>query len=155
MTQVRTNGRAARWIGLPLAAVGTVVLVAACGDTSTASSTGSGATAATGSTATAPAAGTTDALATCLAQNGVTLPEGGGPGAGGAPPSGSNTPPSDGTQGGPQGGGGQAGGGQAGGATGADQAPPGVDASTWAAAQKACASLAPTPPSGSGAPAAG
>ena len=74
----------------------------------------------------------------CLEDNGVTMPEppAGGAGAprqGGTPPSGA--PAAGGGQGGP------------GGTPG--QAPPGVDATTWAAAQKACADLAPTPPDGS------
>ena len=62
-------------------------------------------------------------------------------GDGGAPPQG-GTPPS----------GAPAAGGGSGGA--APQAPPGVDGDTWAAAQEACADLAPTPPDGS-APTAG
>ena len=78
----------------------------------------------------------------CLEDNGVTMPEppAGGAGAprqGGTPPSGA--PAAGGGQGGP------------GGSPG--QAPPGVDATTWAAAQKACADLAPTPPDGSAPPA--
>ena len=78
----------------------------------------------------------------CLEDNGVTMPEppAGGAGAprqGGTPPSGA--PAAGSGQGGPGG--------------TPVQAPPGVDATTWAAAQKACADLAPTPPDGSAPPA--
>jgi hypothetical protein len=71
----------------------------------------------------------------CLEENGVTMPEPPG-GGGGVPPQG-GTPPS----GAPAAGGGPGG--------VARQAPPGVDGDTWAAAQEACADLAPTPPDGS------
>jgi hypothetical protein len=135
-----------RWthlIGVPVAAVSLAGLVA-CGSgatsSTTSSSTGSGAQASTSDTAMAT-------YSSCLAKNGVTLPQrgtdGGGAAGGGAnggsPPTG--TPPA----GGPGGSGGQGGSGQA---SGAMAAPPGVDATKWTAAQKACAQYAPTPPSG-------
>jgi hypothetical protein len=139
-----------RWrlVLVPVAAVGLAGLVA-CG-------TG----AATASSAGAPDDTAMAAFASCMAENGVTLPERGasdggpaagsgagtggagggaaGPGAGGAgsaagPGPGGVSPPS----GAPQAGG--AGGG------GAMPAPPGVDATAWAAAQEACAQYAPTP----------
>jgi hypothetical protein len=124
-----------RLIGVPVAAVGLAGLVA-CGTgaatTTTSSSTGSGAQAGTSDTA-------MQAFASCLAENGVTLPQrgSGGDADGGSRPTG--TPPTGApTAGGP---------GQGGGAI----APPGVDPTTWAAAQKACAQYAPTPPSGTAA----
>jgi hypothetical protein len=148
MTTARTYGRTARWIGVPLAGAGLVAL-AACGTGTTANAAG----AATGGAANATAA-SSDAFATCMAQNGVTLPErptgggapggaapdGAGPGGGGVPPTGA--PPA-----------GAAGGGAApaAGAAGGGAAPPGVDAATWKAAQQACASVAPTPPGAAGA----
>ena len=128
-----------RLIGVPVAAVSLAGLVA-CGtgtaSTTTSSSTGSGA----GASDTAM-----QAFASCLAENGVTLPQrgagGGTGGAGGTPSTGtpSTGAPTAGGAGGP---------GQGGGAM---TAPPGVDATTWAAAQKACAQYAPTPPSGTAA----
>ena len=129
-----------RWrlILVPVAAVGLAGLVA-CG-------TG----AAKASSAGAPDDTAKAAFASCMAENGVTLPErgapdggpaaGGGAGPGGAgggaagPGAGGASPPS----GAPQAGG--AGGG------GAMPAPPGVDATAWAAAQEACAQYAPTAP---------
>jgi hypothetical protein len=142
-------GPRGRWIRLVVAPVGALALVglAACGtgtDTSTTSAATSSSAAAQPSTA--DDADDTDAdladYRSCLEDNGVTMPEppAGGAGAprqGGTAPSGA--PAAGGGQGGP------------GGSPG--QAPPGVDATTWAAAQKACADLAPTPPDGS-APAA-
>ncbi len=126
-----------RLIGVPVAAVSLAGLVA-CGtgatSTTTSSSTGSGAQAGTSNTAMA-------AFASCMAENGVTLPQRGTDG-GGTPPTG--TPPAGGT-GGSGGPGGAAPGGAGGGAM---AAPAGVDATTWAAAQKACAQYAPNPPSG-------
>jgi hypothetical protein len=125
-----------RLIGIPVAAVGLAGLVA-CGtgaaSTTTSSSTGSGAQAGTSDTA-------MQAFASCMAENGVTLPQrGAGGGAdGGSPPTG--TPPTGAPTAGGAGGPGQGGGAMA--------APPGVDATTWAAAQKACAQYAPTPLSG-------
>jgi hypothetical protein len=125
-----------RLIGIPVAAVGLAGLVA-CGSgaasTTTSSSTGSGAQAGTSDTA-------MQAFASCMAENGVTLPQrGAGGGAdGGSPPTG--TPPTGAPTAGGAGGPGQGG--------GARSAPPGVDATTWATAQKACAQYAPTPPSG-------
>jgi hypothetical protein len=125
-----------RLIGIPVAAVGLAGLVA-CGSgaasTTTSSSTGSGAQAGTSDTA-------VQAFASCMAENGVTLPQRGAGGGtdGGSPPTG--TPPTGAPTAGGAGGPGQGGGAMA--------APPGVDATTWAAAQKACAQYAPTPPSG-------
>jgi hypothetical protein len=101
-----------RLIGVPVAAVSLVGL-AACG---------------TDAASTTPSNTAMAAFASCMAENGVTLPQRGD--GGGSPPTG--TPPA----GGP---------GQNGGAM---AAPSGVDATTWAAAQKACAQYAPTPPSG-------
>jgi hypothetical protein len=119
-----------RLIGVPVAAASLAGLVA-CG-TDAASTT-------TSNTAMA-------AFASCMAENGVTLPQRGD--GGGSPPTG--TPPAGGTgegAGGP--GGSAAGGGGRPGQNGGAMAPPsGVDATTWAAAQKACAQYAPTPPSG-------
>jgi hypothetical protein len=144
-------GPRGRWIRLVVAPVGALALVglAACGtgtDTSTTSAGTSSSAAAQPSTADdgddADDADDADSdladYRSCLEDNGVTMPEppSGGAGAprrGGTPPSGA--PAAGGGQGGP------------GGTPG--QAPPGVDATTWAAAQKACADLAPTPPDGS------
>jgi hypothetical protein len=122
---------------VPVAAIGLAGLVA-CG-------TG----AATGSTAGAPDDTAMAAFASCLAENGVTLPERGAPdgGAGGAGSAG-------GTAGGAGGGAAGPGAGAADGgspptgappAGGTQPAPPGVDATAWAAAQEACAQYAPTP----------
>ncbi len=119
-------------IGIPVAAVGLACL-AACGGGTT--STGSGSQ---------PSATAMQAFASCMAENGVTLPKRGNEPGGGSPPS---AAPSAGGAGGgtrPS----RAGGGTP--ATGAPrvggrmQAPAGVDATTWAAAQKACAQYAPT-----------
>ena len=137
-------GPRGRWIRLVVAPVGALALVglAGCGtDTSTTSAATSSSAAAQSSTADDSADDADSDLAdyrSCLADNGVTMPEppadgGGAPRQGGTPPSAA-----------PAGGGGQGG---PGGTPG--QAPPGVDATTWAAAQKACADLAPTPPDGS------
>ena len=141
-------GPRGRWIRLVVAPVGALALVglAACGtDTSTTSAATSSSAAAQPSTADDSADADADDAdsdladyRSCLEDNGVTMPEppAGGAGAprqGGTPPSGA--PAAGGGQGGP------------GGSPG--QAPPGVDATTWAAAQKACADLAPTPPDGS------
>src|SRR5690242_5395324 len=142
--RLSTNAHPARRLRLilvPLAAVGLAGLVA-CG-------TGS---APTGSTGSAPDDTAMAAFASCLAENGVTLPERGAPdgGAGGAGSAGGAVGP------------GGAGGGTAGPGAGAADggspppgappaegdlpAPPGVDAAAWAAAQEACAQYAPTPP---------
>ena len=141
-------GPRGRWIRLVVAPVGALALVglAACGTgTTTTSAATSSSAAAQPSTADDSAADDADDAdsdladyRSCLEDNGVTLPEppadsGAAPRQGGTPPSGA--PAAGGGQGGP------------GGSPG--QAPPGVDATTWAAAQKACADLAPTPPDGS------
>ena len=151
MTDIRTPLRH-RWIRVIAAPVGVVALVglAACGTSTDTTS----AAAASSAVAAQPSAADDDTdgddtdgdddtdmadYRTCLEENGVTMPEPPA-GGGGAPPQG-GTPPS----GAPAAGG-------SGGA--ARQAPPGVDGDTWAAAQEACADLAPTPPDGS-APTAG
>ena len=141
-------GPRGRWIRLVVAPVGALALVglAACGTgTTTTSAATSSSAAAQPSTAddtdNADADDADSDLAdyrSCLEDNGVTMPEmpadgGGAPRQGGTPPSGA--PAAGGGRGGP------------GGSPG--QAPPGVDATTWAAAQKACADLTPTPPDGS------
>ena len=127
MSRIRTV-RWSRWVAAPLGAVALVGL-AACG-------TGTEASAAGGSAAQArPSDAAMEAYASCLQQNGVTLPE--RPDGDGGPPDGdAGTPP----PGAPR----------AGGRGGPDpaQAPPGVDAATWSAAQEACADLAPAPPGG-------
>jgi hypothetical protein len=125
--------RWSRLIGAPVAAVSLAGLVA-CG---------------TGAASTTTSNTAMTAFASCLAENGVTLPQRGDDGGpngggtdGGSPPTG--TPPAGGT-----GGSGSSGGAGAPAQNGgAMAAPPGVDATTWAAAQKACAQYAPTPPSG-------
>jgi hypothetical protein len=128
-----TSRRLTRLAALPVAGVALVGLVA-CGSGTT--TTTSGSTASSGT----PSAGTTSddsAFRTCLEQNGVTAPAGTGEGR--TPPSGASgaggTPPA----GAPHAGAGQ---------PGSRQAPPGVDADTWAAARAACADLAPAVPSG-------
>jgi hypothetical protein len=128
-----------------------VLGLAACSQPAAAPSTRA-TTSDTASTSTAdPAAGDPagtpdrEAFRSCLAENGITLPErgadgdrpappdGAGPGAGGTPPSGAPAAPADGTA--PQAG-----------DRGTPPAPDGVDADTWAAAQQACTDLVPTPP---------
>jgi hypothetical protein len=152
MTDIRTLRRD-RWTRVIAAPVGVVALVglAACG-TSTdtgATSTGTASSVAAEPSATDDGDDTDDtdlaAYRSCMEENGVTMPErpAGGAGArpeGGRPPQGgaplSGAPAAGGAQG------------------GAGQAPPGVDSVAWAAAQEACADLAPTPPDGT-APAEG
>ncbi|HEX5813636.1 MAG TPA: hypothetical protein VFY38_16130 [Pseudonocardia sp.] len=145
-------GPRGRWIRLVAAPVGALALVglAACGTGTDTSTTSAGTSSAAAQPSTADEAGDTDDAdaddgdtdladyRSCLEDNGVTMPEppaggAGVPRQGGTPPSGA--PAAGGRQGGP------------GGTPG--QAPPGVDATTWAAAQKACADLAPTSPDGS------
>jgi hypothetical protein len=154
MIDIRTPRRARRWSRLVAAPVGVVALVGlAAGGTST--DTGTSAASSGGTPTSAPSAaqgaagGPSDsamaAYTSCLAENGVTLPErparGSGAQQGGTPPSGAPTAGDGGPGGGPGGPG-------AGGGPGT--APEGVDADTWAAAQQACADLAPTPPDGGG-----
>jgi hypothetical protein len=139
---------------VPLAVAGLLGL-AACSQLAVASSTGSTPTgsAAAGSAATGTA--DRDAFRSCLADNGVEVPEppAGGPGAdpnGRAGTSGGTAPtgaPGAGASpdGGPPDGAGHQGAGPAG---GADRVPPGVDAQAWAAAQQACADLRPAAPTG-------
>ncbi|MBL8924699.1 MAG: hypothetical protein JNM77_00465 [Pseudonocardia sp.] len=158
MIDTRIGGRG-RWIRLVAAPVGALALVglAACGTatgTSTTSAATSSSAAAEPSTADGDDADSDLAdYRSCLEDNGVTMPAppSGGVGAprqGGTPPSGA--PAAGGEQGGTPPSGAPAAGGEQGGPGGKPgQAPPGVDATTWAAAQKACADLAPTPPDGS------
>ena len=130
-----------RWrlIMVPVAAAGLAGLVA-CGTA-----------AATASSAGAPDDAAMAAFASCMAENGVTLPERGAPdgGTGGAGSAGGAAAGSGGAGGaaGPGAGGASPppGAPQAGGA-GPMPAPPGVDATAWAAAQEACAQYAPTSP---------
>jgi len=139
--------RRLRLILAPVAAVSLAGLVA-CGSTSTSSGSGSG-----------PSDAAMQAFSSCMAENGVTLPErganggpAGGAGAGSAGGAGSGSGGAGGGAAGSGGAGGADGGSpptgapQAGGAGGAMPAPPGVDATAWAAAQKACAQYAPAAP---------
>ena len=139
------NRASVRLFGAPVAVVALLGL-AACG-----TSTDNGASAAAASaSAEPPADGVASpdgtelaAYQSCLEENGVSMPErpaGGAAPERGAPPRGGVAP-----QGGTPASGGPGG--------SPDQAPPGVDADTWAAAQEACSDLAPTPPDGA-APAA-
>jgi hypothetical protein len=123
-------GRGARRAGL--------VLLAGCGSAASASSTTGTSASTTGDGATVESSDPQmEAFASCLAENGVTLPE-----------------PSGGRQGGPPADGGAPPDGAAPGAGGPPPAPEGVDADTWAAALQACGDMLPTPPDG-GAPPAG
>lgn len=138
------------WLAAGLAATG-LVLLAGCGNAASASSTGSTSTSANGGTV-ASSDTQMDAFASCLAENGVTLPERAGGAQGGQPPAG-------GTDGGtpPQGAapeGGAAPQGAAPGDGGTPPAPEGVDVDTWAAALKACGDTMPTPPEGGAPPSA-
>ena len=144
MSSILGPGRRRWLITAPMAAISLVGLVA-CGTGGATTSSGSG-------------SGTSDAamqaFASCMAENGVTLPE---RGANGGPAEGAGAGSGSGGAGGGAVGSGGAGGAdggspptgapQAGGAGGgAMPAPPGVDATAWAAAQKACVQYAPTPP---------
>jgi hypothetical protein len=159
MFDIRTDRRGRRWSRLVAAPLGVVALVtlAACGTstgTSAASTASAPTSASTGTASTQAAGDLTDEMAafrSCLEENGVTLPERPS-GGGGTPPQGGSgdTPPQGGTP--PSGAPAAAGGGNGQGTPG--QAPPGVDAATWATAQEACADLAPTPPGGGAAPSA-
>lgn len=157
MNDISTRRRGRRWSRLVAAPVGVVALVglAACGtstDTTAAASdagTSTGAPAAQGSGG-EPSDSAMAAYTNCLSENGVTLPErptrgGGAPdGSGGTPPSGAPAAPEDGGRDGGPGGGPGGPGGTPG------EAPEGVGADTWAAAQEACAALAPAPPDAAG-----
>lgn len=119
--------------GLAAAGAVALLLLTACGSSSSSST---------------PDAGGADgfaAYAACLSENGVTLPSGGPGGPGGTPPSGA---PSGMPEGAPSGA-------PSGMPGGAGMVPEGVDASAFAAAQEACASLRPSggPGAGAGAPA--
>lgn len=147
---VTQSGRLGRWLAAPLAATGLIVLVA-CGGSAAGAESATSTSGSTNSTAGGGAAANADMekFRSCLAENGVTLPE---PGADGStPPSGAPGPDGakpDGAR--PEGAS------PAGGAPGATPpAPQGVDADAWAKATQACADLAPTPPGGGGAPPAG
>jgi hypothetical protein len=116
------------WQAAALAATG-LVLLAGCGSAATGSSTGSTSTTANGGTS-APSDTQMDAFASCLAENGVTLPEGSGDlqsnpapdgGAEGSAPSDAPAPGDGDTP----------------------PAPEGVDAVTWAAALEACSDTMP------------
>jgi hypothetical protein len=133
-------------VGAPVAVVALVGLTACGTSTDATTSTAASATAEAPADDAATQDGTGDtemaAYQSCLEENGVSMPErpagGAGPaaaGRGGTPPQG-GTPPS----------GAPAAGGAGGPGGSPDQAPPGVDADTWAAAQEACSDLAPTPP---------
>lgn len=141
MTDIRTTLRH-RWIRVIAAPVGVVALVglAACGTSTDTTSTAAASSAAAAQPSAADG-DDTDADDTdmadyrsCLEENGVTMPEPPA-GGGGVPPQGGTPPSGAPAAGGPGG--------------AARQAPPGVDGDTWAAAQEACADLAPTPPDGS------
>ena len=127
MTPAQTR-RPRWWPAAALAATG-LVLLAGCGNAATGSSTGSASTTANGGTA-APSDTQMDAFASCLAENGVTLPEGSGDpqsnpapggGAGGSAPPDAPAPGDGDTP----------------------PAPEGVDAVTWAAALEACSDTMP------------
>jgi hypothetical protein len=128
MSVIRTGHRGS-CLAAPLAAAG-LVLVAACSSPAAGTDTATQSTSGATSAAAAPS-GDMQAFTSCLAENGVTLPNagtGGDPPEGGARPSGAphapGTPPS--------------------GAAGATPAaPPGVDQQTWDAAMQACGDLAP------------
>ena len=135
------TGRRVLWLTAPLAAAA-VVLLAGCSSSATGTEgTASGTQSSTSGDASGEAApsGDMQAFTSCLAENGVTMPNagsGGGPGSGGARPSGSarpsgaahapGTPPAG-----------------AAAAGGTPPAPEGVDPEAWAAAMQACGSLAP------------
>ncbi|RZT84535.1 hypothetical protein EV383_1380 [Pseudonocardia sediminis] len=138
------------------AAVGIALLgLVACGTSQGGAASTSG-TSGTASGAAAPGGTANEALMTCLQENGVPAPpsgggEGGAPASGAAPADGSTPPSGAPDAGGQAAGGGQDAGGQAaGGQAGTGQAPPGVDATVWAKAQEACASVAATAPTSTG-----
>ncbi|MFN8167890.1 MAG: hypothetical protein U0S36_03805 [Candidatus Nanopelagicales bacterium] len=129
-----------RGAALAATAAAALLLLTACGSSSSSSTAGTG----TGADGFA-------AYAQCLSDNGVTLPSGGpggagGPG-GGTPPSGMPTDMPSGAApgGGPDGQQGQPG-------DGTQRVPEGVDASSFATAQEACASLRPSGGPGGGGP---
>jgi hypothetical protein len=148
MFDIRTDPRRRCLVVVPLGVVALMGL-AACG-TSGGSADNASTSASTSAAAGngGPRAAQRAAFRTCMANNGVTLPDrparraGSGQmtgGGNGTPPSGvPAAPPNGGQGGGPGGGPGR----------GLTQPPPGVDATKWTAAMKACSSLAPTPPGG-------
>jgi hypothetical protein len=123
LAQIR---RSRWWLAPALAAAGLVVL-AGCSSTASASGTTGESSSTTGGTV-ASSDTQMDAFASCLAENGVSLPEPGGPPAAGSADR--SAPPEGGAPG----------------AGGTPPAPEGVDADTWAAALQACADVMPTPP---------
>jgi hypothetical protein len=124
-----------RWLlASALAAAGLVVL-AGCSSTASASGTTGESSGTTGGGTVASSDTQMDAFAGCLAENGVSLPEPGGPPAGGSADR--SAPPEGGAPG----------------AGGTPPAPEGVDADTWAAALQACGDVMPTPPEGGAEPA--
>jgi len=138
--------RRTRLLGAPIAVVALLGL-AACG-TSTGTSTSTAAEASAEAPADTAQGGTGDtdmaAYQSCLEENGVSMPERpAGAGQGGAAPQGDAGP-----QGGTPPSGAPAAGGPGGPGGSPDQAPPGIDDDTWAAAQEACSDLAPAQPGG-------
>jgi hypothetical protein len=133
MSVIQT-GRRGLWFAAPLAAAG-VVLMAAC--SAPAASTAGGTPSSTSADASGAAApgGDMQAFTSCLAENGVTLPNAGKGGgtrpSGGAHPSGAphapGTPPA----------------GASGAAGATPPVPQGVDPAAWNTAMQACGNLAP------------
>ncbi|MGW5148183.1 hypothetical protein [Rhodococcus koreensis] len=133
-----------RGIGGAAMAVGLACSVVAC--SSGESSSGTSSTGTAGSAVQGDAGGSavqggsapaamSDELQACLEENGVPAPPdraGGGAPDGMTPPSGEMAPPEGGDGSAPP----------QGGAPDESAAPPGIDSSTWAAAQEACSSLA-------------
>ncbi|MFF2107658.1 hypothetical protein [Rhodococcus koreensis] len=123
-----------RGIGGAAMAVGLACSVVACSSGESSSGTSSTGTAGSAVQGGSAPAAMSDELQACLEENGVPAPPdqaGGGAPGGVAPPSGEMAPPEGDGSAPPQGG-----------APDASSAPPGIDSSTWAAAQEACSSLA-------------
>ena len=120
--------RRSRWWPAAGLAVAGLVVLAGCSSTASASGTTGESVSTTGEATVASSDTQMDAFASCLAENGVTLPEPAGPGESvdrSAPPEGA--PPEGGAPG----------------AGGTPPAPEGVDADTWAAALEACGDAMP------------
>ncbi|AHK29739.1 hypothetical protein [Rhodococcus opacus] len=120
-----------RGIGGAAMAVGLACSVVACSSGESSSGTSSTGTSSAAVEGGAPPAAMSDELQACLEENGVPAPPdqaGGGAPGGMAPPSGEMTPPEGGDGSTPP----------EGGTPDASSTPPGVDGSTWAAAQEAC-----------------
>ncbi|MFD9668457.1 hypothetical protein ACFWAY_43915 [Rhodococcus sp. NPDC059968] len=112
-------------------AVGLACSVVACSSGESSSGTSSTDTSSTAVEGGATPAAMSDELQACLEENGVPAPPdqaGGGAQGGMAPPSGEMAPPEGGDGSAPP----------QGGTPDVSSAPPGVDSSTWAAAQEAC-----------------